>query len=200
MPRHLIAGSSGDHINKILLWHYSHVFSSNTARPNVGGLHETRCFPSPDLRRPRRSNGRENNTYQTRSWIRTARLQAYKSRGGINRWVAQYGHSRDTSIYFRLLSQYERWLSVGPHRRAEHAIQLLVLRIFRLLDSRRQGCFSDLSTMLSLSTLALAGLAVVGTQATPVEVARRATPTVYLAGDSTMARMSGQHQGELCCQ
>ena len=49
--------------------------------------------------------------------------------------------------------------------------------------------------MLSLSTLALAGLAAV-TQASPVEVARQATPTVYLAGDSTMARTTGAHMGE----
>lgn len=42
--------------------------------------------------------------------------------------------------------------------------------------------------MLSWSTIFAAGLAVTGAQGTPVEVARRATPTVYLAGDSTMAK------------
>ncbi|AEO64902.1 3b670b51-8893-4f0a-8fe8-0e358c281c6f [Thermothielavioides terrestris] len=42
--------------------------------------------------------------------------------------------------------------------------------------------------MVYWSTLLLAGLAASGAHGTPVEVARRATPTVYLAGDSTMAK------------
>ncbi|KAL2150123.1 hypothetical protein VTH82DRAFT_7799 [Thermothelomyces myriococcoides] len=42
--------------------------------------------------------------------------------------------------------------------------------------------------MPSWSTIIAAGLATSGAYATPVEVARQATPTVYLAGDSTMAR------------
>lgn len=50
--------------------------------------------------------------------------------------------------------------------------------------------------MLPLSTIVVAGLAAVGVHGTPVEVARRATPTVYLAGDSTMAKTSGAHMGE----
>jgi rhamnogalacturonan acetylesterase len=50
--------------------------------------------------------------------------------------------------------------------------------------------------MLSLSTILAAGLAVTGAHGTPVEVAKRATPTVYLAGDSTMAKTGGQHMGE----
>ncbi|KAL1840881.1 hypothetical protein VTJ49DRAFT_7673 [Mycothermus thermophilus] len=49
--------------------------------------------------------------------------------------------------------------------------------------------------MLSLSTLAVAAFAAVGANATPAVVARQATPTVYLAGDSTMARTSGQLMG-----
>ncbi|KAL2157906.1 hypothetical protein VTH06DRAFT_4961 [Thermothelomyces fergusii] len=49
--------------------------------------------------------------------------------------------------------------------------------------------------MRSWSTLLVAGLAASGAQATPVEAARRATPTVYLAGDSTMARTSGAIMG-----
>ncbi|KAK4157369.1 SGNH hydrolase-type esterase domain-containing protein [Chaetomidium leptoderma] len=49
--------------------------------------------------------------------------------------------------------------------------------------------------MLSLPTLLLAGLAASGVHGTPVEVARRATPTVYLAGDSTMAKTSGALMG-----
>jgi rhamnogalacturonan acetylesterase len=50
--------------------------------------------------------------------------------------------------------------------------------------------------MLSLSTLLMAGLAASGVQATPVEVARRATPTVYLAGDSTMAKTGNGLMGK----
>jgi rhamnogalacturonan acetylesterase len=50
--------------------------------------------------------------------------------------------------------------------------------------------------MLSLPAFVVAGLAAVGAQGTPVEVAKRATPTVYLAGDSTMAKTSGAHMGE----
>jgi rhamnogalacturonan acetylesterase len=50
--------------------------------------------------------------------------------------------------------------------------------------------------MFSWSTVFAAGLAITGAQGTPVEVARRATPTVYLAGDSTMAKTGGQHMGE----
>ncbi|KAL2140325.1 hypothetical protein VTI28DRAFT_3969 [Corynascus sepedonium] len=42
--------------------------------------------------------------------------------------------------------------------------------------------------MLSWSTIIASGLAISGAQATPVEVPRQATPTVYLAGDSTMAK------------
>jgi len=49
---------------------------------------------------------------------------------------------------------------------------------------------------LPWSTLLTAGLTAVSVQATPVEVARRATPTVYLAGDSTMAKTSGALMGE----
>ncbi|KAK4124769.1 carbohydrate esterase family 12 protein [Parathielavia appendiculata] len=49
--------------------------------------------------------------------------------------------------------------------------------------------------MLSWSTVIAAGLAVTGTQGTPVELAERATPTVYLAGDSTMAKGSGAYTG-----
>ncbi len=49
--------------------------------------------------------------------------------------------------------------------------------------------------MLSWSTLLVTGLAAVGAHGTPVEVARRATPTVYLAGDSTMAKTSGLLMG-----
>ncbi|KAH6628800.1 SGNH hydrolase-type esterase domain-containing protein [Chaetomium tenue] len=49
--------------------------------------------------------------------------------------------------------------------------------------------------MLSWSTFLVTGLAASGAYATPVEVARRATPTVYLAGDSTMAKTSGALMG-----
>ncbi|KAH6855388.1 SGNH hydrolase-type esterase domain-containing protein [Chaetomium sp. MPI-CAGE-AT-0009] len=49
--------------------------------------------------------------------------------------------------------------------------------------------------MLSWSTFLVTGLAASGAYATPVEVARRATPTVYLAGDSTMAKTGGAHMG-----
>ena len=52
--------------------------------------------------------------------------------------------------------------------------------------------------MLSHLTLLVAALAA-GVQATPqpVDVAKRATPTVYLAGDSTMAKTSNGLDGEL---
>jgi rhamnogalacturonan acetylesterase len=49
--------------------------------------------------------------------------------------------------------------------------------------------------MLPWSTLAVAGLAAVGVHGTPVELAQRATPTVYLAGDSTMAKTGGLLMG-----
>ncbi|KAK4143598.1 SGNH hydrolase-type esterase domain-containing protein [Dichotomopilus funicola] len=42
--------------------------------------------------------------------------------------------------------------------------------------------------MVSWVSLALAGLAASGVRATPVKVTRQASPTVYLAGDSTMAK------------
>lgn len=50
--------------------------------------------------------------------------------------------------------------------------------------------------MFSWSALVTAGLAVAGAHGTPVEVARRATPTVYLAGDSTMAKTGNPHMGK----
>ena len=53
--------------------------------------------------------------------------------------------------------------------------------------------------MLSWSTFLVTGLAASGAYATPVEVARRATPTVYLAGDSTMAKTGGALMGQLHC-
>ncbi|KAK3311580.1 SGNH hydrolase-type esterase domain-containing protein [Chaetomium strumarium] len=42
--------------------------------------------------------------------------------------------------------------------------------------------------MLPWSTLLVAGFAAAGAHGSPVEVCRRATPTVYLAGDSTTAK------------
>lgn len=45
--------------------------------------------------------------------------------------------------------------------------------------------------MLSRIFLAL----VAGVSANPIDTAKRATPTVYLAGDSTMAKTSAPHDG-----
>jgi len=50
--------------------------------------------------------------------------------------------------------------------------------------------------MLSWSTIIASGLAISGAQATPVEVPRQATPTVYLAGDSTMAKTGNGLMGK----
>ncbi|KAJ4298379.1 hypothetical protein N0V88_003409 [Collariella sp. IMI 366227] len=49
--------------------------------------------------------------------------------------------------------------------------------------------------MMSWPTLLVAALAATGAYGNPIEAARRATPTVYLAGDSTMAKTGGVHMG-----
>ncbi|GAB1312471.1 Rhamnogalacturonan acetylesterase [Madurella fahalii] len=49
--------------------------------------------------------------------------------------------------------------------------------------------------MLSWSALLVVGLAAAGAHSNPVELSRRADPTVYLAGDSTMARTGSPHNG-----
>jgi rhamnogalacturonan acetylesterase len=50
--------------------------------------------------------------------------------------------------------------------------------------------------MLSWSSVLVTGLAAAGAHGSPVEVARRATPTVYLAGDSTMAKTGSGLMGK----